>query len=87
MINGKTASGFAFTVDESALDDLLLFRAMKKADEGDVMAYDIVGERLLGTKQYEALIEHLKNDSGRVPFTAVGQTILEILASFKAGKN
>lgn len=87
MISGKLNTGFAFSVDETALDDLLLFRAMKKADEGDLMAYDTVGERLLGAEQYEALLRHLKNDTGRVSFAAVDRAILEILASFQAGKN
>ena len=76
MISGKLDTGFAFSVDETALDDLLLFRAMKKA-----------GERLLGAEQYEALLCHLKNDTGRVSFAAVARAILAILASFQAGKN
>lgn len=87
MITGKLSNGFDFSVDDAVIDDMLLFRALKKVDEGDLMAYDDAGPRLLGKQQYEALLDHLKNDSGRVSFAAIGQAILEILGSFKAGKN
>lgn len=88
MINGKTSSGFAFTIDESALDDMRLIDTMTAiltpgASRADILAANSKGaEILLGPEQKEALYEHIgRQHEGRVPVAAFAQELKEIMAT------
>lgn len=66
MIKGKTASGFAFLIDEEARDDMELLDVIVKLDAGEKQYMSEVVERLLGTKQRDKLYDHCRGKSGRV---------------------
>lgn len=87
MIEGKTSSGFEFSLDEDALDDYELLEMLCKIDKGeDGILIDTV-KRLVGDEQEHRLREHVRNEKGRVSATRMTEEIGEILAAAKSGKN
>lgn len=86
MIEGKTKSGFAFSIDPEILDDMELLEAIADADENPIRITSVL-KRLLGEEQKRALYEHLRNEKGRVSIKAVSQEIVDIFNSSQQGKN
>lgn len=86
MITGTTKSGFDFSIDESALNDMELFEALVEVDKGNTLALSSVCNRILGA-QKAALYDHLRNEDGRVPMDAVIEAVGEMFAACKSGKN
>lgn len=87
MLNGTTKSGFSFTLDENVLDDYELLEALTAIDEGSSGKVVSMITLLLGSEQKEALKEHLRNEHGKVPASAMIREALEILQSARQGKN
>lgn len=88
MITGKTASGFEFTLDEQAMDDMNLIDALAGASENDPLQFSRVIRLLLGEEQRKRLYNTLKNEAGRVPVERVSEAVSEIFAAAgAAGKN
>lgn len=88
MVKGKTKTGFAFSVDENAMNDMELvdILADKATDESFRMSY-ILG-KLLPADQKKDLYDHVRTASGRVPVDAVVAEIEDIFAAMgEAGKN
>lgn len=80
MIKGKTASGFEFEIDDSAIDDMEILDGLLDIDAGNLRGIKAVLERLLGAEQKAALYEHLRDrETGRVRATKVMEAIKEIL--------
>ena len=93
MIEGKTASGFAFTVPENVGSDWRLVDAIDDAQSEDRMA-QLRGIRaickiMLGPDGYERLKNHLAEKSGYINMKRMEAEILEVFAAVKAvaGKN
>lgn len=86
MIEGKTQSGFAFSIDPEIQDDMELLEAIADADENPLRITSVL-KRLLGEEQKRALYEHLRNEKGRVSIKAVSQEIVDIFNSSQQGKN
>ena len=87
-MKGKTASGFAFSVDETVLDDMRVVDAIAEIESGaNPAAISTLLNRILGKEQKERLYEHIE-ENGRVP---VKKTVDEIVEIFQAlggqGKN
>lgn len=88
MVTGTTSSGFAFSLDEKALDNMELVDTLAEMESGDSLAISAVVRMVLGEEQRRALYEHLRTDDGRVPASAVSDAVMEIFNAFgKAGKN
>lgn len=88
MIEGKTTGGFAFALDEAALDDMNLVDALAGASENDPLAFSRAVRLLLGEEQRKRLYDHLKDEKGRVPLERVSGALSEIFAAAgKTGKN
>ncbi len=86
MIEGKTSTGFEFSIDEKLLNNMELVDAIAEVDENPV-AVSKVMDLLFGI-QKKQLYDHLRTEDGRVPVEAVINEIMEIFeASGKAGKN
>lgn len=90
MINGKTKSGFKFSVDENKLKSkafqkllVKLNRAAKAEDVEDViMIEDDYEVFVLGEEQQEALIEHCnkRSETGYASIDEVQNEVNEIVA-------
>lgn len=86
MIKGKTKSGFEFQIPEENLDNYDFIDALSKTDENPIHLPRAV-EILLGTEQKDRLLDHLREDNGKVKFTKVTDELMEIMTSTKQTKN
>ena len=77
-MEGKTSTGFEFTVAEGANDDMELLDALVDLDEGNISGMRKVLVRLLGEDGRKALYEHCRDKSGRVPVTRIVEEIKDI---------
>lgn len=87
MIKGKTVSGFAYNIDDGALDDYELLETLCKVDKGEYGLMPEVIERLLGEEQRDLLKKHCTKESGRVSASMMMSEITEILQSQPKVKN
>lgn len=78
MLKGKTESGFYFEIDETALDDMEFVEALADLEE-DALKLPKVCNMLLGKEQKAKLYDHLRNEHGKVPASAVSSAIVEIM--------
>lgn len=82
MINGKTSSGFEFSVRPDAGEDWRLVDAMSDT-QSDNRLTQLMGTRnvckiLLGEDGYRALEKHLQHDDGFIDTQDVNREISEI---------
>lgn len=77
MVKGKTKSGFEFELDDEAMDDLEFVELLAESDMNPSVIPQIV-KTILGEKQYAELKEHLRNDKGRIPMSAVDEALTEM---------
>lgn len=83
----ETPSGFRWSIDPAALDDLLVIEDLAALDGGDVLKVPSVLERLLGSDGKAALYDYLRTEDGRVPISAASSEIADIIAALgDAGK-
>ena len=89
MITGKTESGFAFSVEENAFDDMRVVDALAGISDGtNPLAVSFLTERILGKEQREKLYQHVAEKDGRVPIEKIGNEITQIFAAYGGpGKN
>lgn len=88
MITGTTRSGFVFSIDDNAADNMELIDALADMqNESDILAVSRVTNILLGPKQKKALYDHLRLSDGRVPVEAVSQAVIDIFTSNSKTKN
>lgn len=91
MVKGKTKSGFKFSYDEQALNDMEFLDALVEAQTGDNLAqlkaqsYMVV--KLLGQEQRSKLYDHVRTAEGRVPIEAVEIELADMMAAAEEGKN
>ena len=81
MIDGKTSTGFAFTIPRERLDNMELLDALAEADNGNVLAVSNAVTLLLGAGQKKALYDHLRTNA------AVSAAVREILSGGVQEKN
>ncbi|MDD6908286.1 MAG: hypothetical protein SPI59_01360 [Finegoldia sp.] len=79
-IQGATSSGFKYKIENKRLNNYILLETISKLEE-DPLAITKVLELLLGSKQKEKLIDHLKDDEGIVDMDKMEREIEDI---FKA---
>lgn len=88
MVNGKTKSGFAFSVDENAMNDMELVDVLADKEIDDAFRMSYILKRLLPADQRKKLYDHVRTDNGRVPVDAVVAEIEDIFAAMgDQGKN
>lgn len=76
MIEGKTASGFEFSVDERVVTDFTFLELLTKLDGQAMMQ---LPGRLLGETGKAALIEHCRDEEGFVPAARISEECMEIV--------
>ena len=85
MVEGKTSTGFKFSIDEEMLNDWELLEDLAEldTDNGKVVQ---VSKRLLA-EDYEKLKEHCRNEcTGRVSVTKMVEELSGIFDSVKVLK-
>ena len=86
MINITMGDGFKIELDENVFDDFELVELYAKVAKNPIWIGDLA-EKLLGAEQKKALIEHLRDDNGKVHTTAVMNALKEIEEAIPAVKN
>lgn len=86
MITAKTNDGFEIELDENFLDDAEMIEAMTRLGK-DPSAFFVLRDRMLTPENKKRLYNHLRNEKGIVPMSALDKALNELLTSFKAGKN
>lgn len=86
MINITMGDGFKIQLDENVFDDFELVELYAKVAKNPIWIGDLT-EKLLGAEQKRALIEHLRDDNGKVHTTAVMNALKEIEEAIPAVKN
>lgn len=87
MLEGKTASGFEFTIEDEVLDDYELLEVIHKVDTGHDGYIVDMAKMILGEDQVNKLKEHCKKDNGKVSAIRVVNEMAEIFAVSKKLKN
>lgn len=87
MIEGKTKSGFEFEIEEEVFDDYELLETLAEADNGDNMAIFKAIDLILSKDQKDRLKEHVRNEKGRVPASAMVVELMDIMEASNSGKN
>lgn len=86
MINITMEDGFRIHLEENVFDDFELVELYAKVAKNPIWIGDLA-EKLLGTEQKKALIEHLRDENGKVHTTAVMNALKEIEEAIPAAKN
>ena len=86
MINITMGDGFKIELDENVFDDFELVELYAKVAKNPIWIGDLA-EKLLGAEQKKALIEHLRDENGKVHTTAVMNALKEIEEAIPAAKN
>lgn len=84
MAHVRTASGFEAEIDEAALDDYRLVKAIRAAQEEPTAIVDVVGF-VLGADE-PRLIDHLIAINGRPTMEAINTEVTEIFAQLGESK-
>ena len=88
MIKGRLESGFEFELEDDVMDDydlVLLFGPHKKSPSMDIIAD--IAMKMLGEEQHKALMDHLRDDKGKLKSSAMVHALEEIENSLPALKN
>lgn len=85
MLTGTTTSGFAWEIEEDALDDMELLDALTEVDNGKLEAVSGVCLHLLGKQQRAALYDHRRDARGRVRMSDISVEISEIINGLRDG--
>ena len=86
MIKITMGDGFKIQLDENVFDDFELVELYAKVAKNPIWIGDLA-EKLLGAEQKKALIEHLRDENGKVHTTAVMNALKEIEEAIPAAKN
>ena len=86
MINITMGDGFKIELDENVFDDFELVELYAKVAKNPIWIGDLA-EKLLGAEQKKALIEHLRDENGKVHTTAVMNALKEIEEAIPTVKN
>lgn len=84
MIKGVTDNGFAFAIDEDALDDAEFLEILVAITKGDRTALPDFVLGFFGAEQKQRLYDFCRDESGRVRLSRVE---LEIKGVFEAIQN
>lgn len=87
MVKGTTGTGFDFEIDETLLDDWAILEQLSEMEDGNLLYAPKFVKSVLGKEQGKALIEHCKEENGRIPTKKVMDEVLDILGKIKEGKN
>ena len=86
MINITMEDGFKVSLDEEIFDDFDLVELFAKVAKNPIWIGDLA-EKMLGPEQKKALMEHLRDENGKVRTSSMMQALKEIEDAIPAAKN
>lgn len=81
-----TKSGFSCEVDEMCLDDMAFLDLICDIEDGNILAYRRLIDKILSAPDKERLYDHLRTEDGRVPISAISNEVTEIVKELGAKK-
>ncbi len=84
MVKGITPTGFAYSIDDDARDDMEMLEGFTAISKGDLSVLPETIEKLLGKKQKDKLYDFCRSKKGRVSARRVIEEVRAILED--AGK-
>lgn len=85
MLTGTTSTGFEWSIEEDALDDMELLDALAEIDAGKLDAVSPACLHLLGKEQRARLYDHRRDECGRVRISDVSAELGEIISGMRDG--
>lgn len=82
MIKGKTKTGFKFEIQEEIANDYEFIENLSQIDEHPEI-YPKILKSTLGEVQYEALKNHVRDETGKVPLDKITEEFGDILSNSK----
>lgn len=82
----KTSTGFAYSINENALNNFELLDLFAGVDENPLLLPKAI-EMLLGKDGKEALYNHVRLEDGTVPADKISNELLEIISGSAETKN
>lgn len=82
----KTSTGFAYSINENALNNFELLDLFAGVDENPLLLPKAI-EMLLGKDGKEALYNHVRLEDGTVPADKISDELAEIITGNKEVKN
>lgn len=82
MKEGVTKTGFHFSLEDDAMDDMELVEELANMQENDLIAITRVVTMVFGPDQKKALYDHLRTQEGRVKVSTVMDAIKDAFAVF-----
>lgn len=87
-IKGTLKSGFAFEVDDDVFDDYDLVLLFGQYQENPSMIlFDKIADKFIGAEQKKALMDHLRDENGKLRTSAMIDALAEIEDATTASKN
>ena len=87
MLKGKTATGFAFKIEDEARDDMEMLENLTAISKGDVSLVPETIEMLLGKDQKKKLYDHCRGKTGRVSSRKVMEEVNSIFDAAAESEN
>lgn len=81
-----TPSGFSCEIDENVLDDMAVLDLICDIEDGNILAYRKLIEKIITKEQKQELYKHLETEDGRVPIGALSNEVTEIMKALNAKK-
>lgn len=82
----KTSTGFAYSINENALNNFELLDLFAKVDENPLLLPKVI-KLLLGEENKKRLYDHVRLKDGTVPVDAISKELMEILTGNEEVKN
>lgn len=83
MVQGKTKTGFEYSIDERIVKDYRYVRALAKLNKGDnidkFLAFDQISTLMLGNKVDDLICHVEKLNDGYASIEAIGAEMTEII--------
>lgn len=79
MIQGKTKSGFEFSVCEDIAKDSIVLKYLKKMTKDPTEVFSLIDRLVELGLDEPALYEHCKREDGIAPIDAVAKEVTEII--------
>jgi hypothetical protein len=88
MINVKLSDGFELNLEDDVMDDydlVMLFGQYKKNPSMDIVVD--IAIKMLGAEQHQALMDHLRDEKGKLKTSAMMAALEEVEDAIPAVKN
>lgn len=81
MLNGKTESGFEYSINENIAKDHITLKYLAKMVTDPTAVFSLIDRMVELGLDEPALYAHCKTDDGIVPIDAVAKEVTEIIQS------